>query len=99
MGTTSGAGDCLVAGTAAALLRALPPHFALAHGIVSVLILNRVRLQCQHNAFLCGVIIIVQAPLFCCREGFILQESLKLMLIAAAGRRYKQKKHKNIFFD
>jgi len=32
--TTSGAGDCLVAGAAAALLRGLPPPQALAHGMV-----------------------------------------------------------------
>lgn len=32
--TTSGAGDCLVAGAAAALLRGLPPTQALAHGAV-----------------------------------------------------------------
>lgn len=34
VGTTSGAGDSLVAGTAAALLRGVPLPAALAHGIV-----------------------------------------------------------------
>ncbi len=36
MGTTSGAGDSVVAGTAGALLRGVPLPAALAHGVVSL---------------------------------------------------------------